>query len=194
LDTQGTSEARERVLVAAERLFSERGYAAVTMKDVAAALGMRQASLYHHVPAGKEHLFIEVTQRGFARHSTGLRQALEAAQPVLREQLRAAAHWLLAQPPLDLTRLFRSDLPAISMGNAEQLLQVVVDALFEPIKLVLQQAYERGETRAGDHKAIAISFLAIIEAVHDIQRYTPTPKEVLANDMIDVLLDGLRRR
>jgi AcrR family transcriptional regulator len=38
------SEARERVLAAAERLFAERGYAAVTLRDIAAAVGIRHAS------------------------------------------------------------------------------------------------------------------------------------------------------
>ena len=48
------SEARERVLDGAAKLFTERGYAAVTLRDIAAEVGIRHTSLYHHVPGGKE--------------------------------------------------------------------------------------------------------------------------------------------
>jgi AcrR family transcriptional regulator len=66
-----SSESRERVLQQAEHLFSERGYAAVTLRDIAAGLGIRQASLYHHVPGGKEQLYVEVTERNLRRIRMG---------------------------------------------------------------------------------------------------------------------------
>ena len=39
------STARERVLGVAERIFSERGYRAVTLREIADELGMKKASL-----------------------------------------------------------------------------------------------------------------------------------------------------
>src|SRR4051794_12705996 len=95
------SEARQRVLNVAERLFNERGYASVTLKEIADELGMRQASLYYHVPGGKEALFIEVSERGFHRHRQGLEEAITGAASDLREQLRGAARWILAHPMPD---------------------------------------------------------------------------------------------
>ena len=38
-------EARERVLSVADRLFTERGYQAVTLRDIAQEVGIRHASL-----------------------------------------------------------------------------------------------------------------------------------------------------
>ena len=104
------SAARERVLQQAEQLFGERGYAAVTLRDIAAGLGIRQASLYHHVPGGKEALYVEVTERNLRRHHQGLELALAQAGG-MRAQLRAAARWLLSQPPMNLSRMVRSDSP-----------------------------------------------------------------------------------
>jgi AcrR family transcriptional regulator len=49
---------RGRVRATATRLFRERGYAATSMRDIAEALGVRKASLYHHV-ARKEDLLLE---------------------------------------------------------------------------------------------------------------------------------------
>ena len=93
--TEAYSEARERLLKEAERQFGERGYTAVTLRDIANALQVKQASLYHHVPGGKEHLFIEVSERTFQRNNAGLTRAIANAGPHLRDQLRAVADWML---------------------------------------------------------------------------------------------------
>jgi len=43
--------ARGRIIAAAARLFRERGYQQVTMQDVAGAIGLSKAGLYHHCPS-----------------------------------------------------------------------------------------------------------------------------------------------
>ncbi len=53
-------EARRReVLAAATAVFSERGYRAASMSDIAAKLGMGKASLYHYV-SSKEEVLIDL--------------------------------------------------------------------------------------------------------------------------------------
>lgn len=191
---EGISNARKQVLRVAERLFSERGYAAVTMRDIADELGIRQASLYYHAPQGKEQLFVEVIQESLKRHHQGIERAIAESDPDIGSQLRALAFWLLSQPPVDFTRFLRSDLPALEKEHAEHLLDLAAKALIAPIKEVIVTAYRRGEIRLVDEKAIATAFLALIDSLHDMDRYTHAPGEVLARDIIDVLLDGLRRR
>lgn len=187
------SPARERVLNIAERLFTERGYRAVTLRDIADTLGMRPASLYNHAPGGKEQLFVEVTERGLDRHRTGLEQAIRRADPNLRAQLRAAARWLLSQPPLNLSRMLRSDMPAIDPEQAAHLTQAAYQALLAPIEQAVREAYQRGDIRAINGLLVARTFIATIESLHDLPRYDPTPVEVLADDVIDMWLDGLNR-
>jgi len=48
---------REAIVTAAARYFAERGYAAVGMRDVAEAVGVRGASLYHHFASKEEILY-----------------------------------------------------------------------------------------------------------------------------------------
>jgi AcrR family transcriptional regulator len=48
---------REAIVAAAARFFAERGYAAVGMRDVAEAVGVRGASLYHHFASKEEILY-----------------------------------------------------------------------------------------------------------------------------------------
>ena len=188
------SESREHVLRVAERLFSERGYTAVTLKDIAEELGVRQAALYYHVPGGKEDLFVEVTKRSFIRHRRGLEEASRQDESSVSAQLNAMASWLLSQPPLDLLRMARSDLPALSKEHAQELYVLGYASLEEPVQSVLTQAYQRGEIRLVDSQVMATVFLSSMDTIHDMYRYKGIPKEVLARDVIEIWLDGLRRR
>ena len=55
-------ETRERVLQAAARLFSRRGYSGVSIADVALAAGVSKAGLLHHF-SSQEELFTQVLAR-----------------------------------------------------------------------------------------------------------------------------------
>lgn len=61
LDTaSGTGTLRvDQVLETATRLFTERGYDAASVRDIAAELDMRPSSLYHHFP-GKQHILFAI--------------------------------------------------------------------------------------------------------------------------------------
>ena len=52
-------DAIERILEAAESLFSERGFDAVSMSDIAAAAGVCKANVFHHFTS-KNELYIAV--------------------------------------------------------------------------------------------------------------------------------------
>lgn len=65
---------REQIVDAAARVFRERGYDAGTLDDVAAALNLRQASLYYYVRS-KAHLLYLIFDRAMAlalEHLEGL--------------------------------------------------------------------------------------------------------------------------
>jgi len=186
--------ARERVLTSAERLFSERGYAAVTLRDIADAVGIRQATLYYHVPGGKEELFVEVTERGLARHRAGLEAAIAAAEPTLRARLQAVAQWLLAHPPLDLARMTRSDMPEIGEAHARRLTNAAFESVLLPIQRVFDSAREAGQIRPFDATLLAGTYLSIIEGLQEARRHAPNPVLEMADDMIDVMLGGVLTR
>lgn len=57
---EAASPARQRVLDMATAMFAERGYVATSMRDIAAALGIKGASLYSHFP-DKEAILYAVT-------------------------------------------------------------------------------------------------------------------------------------
>src|SRR5512140_3141405 len=152
-------ESRERVLHTAEHLFNERGYASVTLRDIADALGMRQASLYYHFPGGKEALFVEVCERSLSQHRTGLEEAIHHAGPEPRDQLRGAARFILSQSVPDLGRMTSSDMPEIAEAHARRLMQMAFDSLLRPIAAIFQHAYESGVSHSSETTLLAGAFI-----------------------------------
>ena len=67
---------REQILDAAARLFSSKGYAETSTREIAEAVGIRQASLYYHF-AGKEDVLRELLERTIRPTTTRIEQ-LEA--------------------------------------------------------------------------------------------------------------------
>jgi AcrR family transcriptional regulator len=187
------TEARERVLDAAERLFARGGYASVTLRDIAADVGIRHTSLYHHVPGGKEQLFIEVTERNLRRHQAGLMRSITEAQPDIRSQLNAIADWLLSQPPMDLLRLAGSDLGSIDAAHSRRLSRVAYESMLAPIESALRGAQARGEIEHHNLGLIAGGLLGMIESLYAIPEYAlRQSRPEMAYELIDVLLNGLR--
>lgn len=194
-NTTSNTEARERVLEAAERLFAERGYTAVTLRDIAAAVGIRHASLYHHAPGGKEELFVEVTERNLRRHQAGLEQAIGQAAPEVRARLHAAADWLLSQPPMDLVRMLHSDMPAIDPVHAERLTWMAYTALLSPVERVLDDACQRGEITHDAPALVAGGVVGLIESLHAVPSSALEQSRVgMAYTLLDTLLYGLYPR
>src|SRR5262249_20090442 len=72
-------ETRRHILAAAERLFIERGFKGVSMKDVADAVQVTPAALYYHFPGGKGELFVETIRQFLREMAERAFQGLESA-------------------------------------------------------------------------------------------------------------------
>ena len=55
---------REGILQAAARIFSEKGYHATSMQDIADAVDLQKASLYHHF-SSKQEILVEILDQAF---------------------------------------------------------------------------------------------------------------------------------
>ena len=156
------------MLTAAERLFMERGYAAVTLRDIAGALDIKQASLYYHASGGKEELFVIVVERALDRHQAGLEAAIaEAGAGVVGvPQPTAAAEWLLSQPAMNFARMVQSDIAAVEGGARERLTLRARQALLTPLQRAFLPAVQRRGESFMEAAFLAGAYLSMVEMVH----------------------------
>jgi TetR/AcrR family transcriptional regulator, cholesterol catabolism regulator len=182
----------ELILDRAETLFREQAYNQVSMRDIATATGMRQASLYYHF-SSKEQLFIAVRERIFEHHQQGLQQSLAGAGQELRSQLQVAAAWFLSQPPIKLLGMMQSDMPSLSEAAQQHLLQVATQSVFDPIQQIFILAQEHQQIRSVSPKLMTGFFLSLIESIHQFQDTCECGDgTMMAEEMISVLLQGVQ--
>ncbi len=134
-------------------LFLSRGYAAVSLRDIANHLGLRPATLYHHCPGGKNELYGRSVGAALGAYEAGLRSVGEAAgartsasESRLGPQVHAMALWLSEKLPLDRHRIVTLDLPALADHGLAVELEMRLDrALLAPFVDVISEAQGRGE-------------------------------------------------
>ena len=193
---QVSTAAKERVFDRAEQLFNARGYTGVSMRDIADSLAMRQASLYYHVPEGKEQLYVEVATRNLQRHQAGIDEAVALTRgKTLDLRLWALACWFIDNAPLRLLSMLETDMSSLSLEHANLLKKLAYQALFVPIANLFAEAQERGEIREVDPAQLAGYFLSIIDGISygSTSGLVDTKMDVLVGDALDILLNGLYR-
>ncbi|MFN8442197.1 MAG: TetR/AcrR family transcriptional regulator [Caldilineaceae bacterium] len=191
------NETRQRILDAAEELFSKRGYQSVTLRDIAEVVGMRHASLYYYAPKGKEGLFIEVMERMLQRHNAGMKHVLNQAGNDIGDQLRAVAHWFIHQPPMNLDRIFNSDMAMIDSVQAKRLSGMAMHMLTEPLYSALGQARGTGQIANTETGVAAMSLISLVQGVNSIPEgdwIDLTKREEIAQQAVELLLYGLLKR
>lgn len=98
---------RERILDAAQSLFVEHGFAAVSMRQLAARSGVTKSLIHHHF-GSKEALWELVKERAFAAYAEGqeaeLNKATEPDAELLRRAVGRYFAFLKSHP--EVVRLF----------------------------------------------------------------------------------------
>jgi AcrR family transcriptional regulator len=84
--TTESSSTKADILEKSISLFAASGYSAVSMRQIAKAVGITAASLYHHFP-DKQTLYIQAIQQAFVSREFMLSEILAMDLPV-REKLR----------------------------------------------------------------------------------------------------------
>ena len=84
---------RAAVLAAAERLFARRGYTATRLKDVADAVGVKQAALFYHF-RDKQALYDAVIEDAFGGLVGRIDAAFSASGPIAPRIERAVEAWV----------------------------------------------------------------------------------------------------
>jgi len=114
------------ILDTAARLFRAQGYAATSMRDIAAGCGIRAASLYYHF-AAKDDIVGEVLEVGVRKTFDQVRAAVDAlpadapADVVLRTAVRAHLHamFFMSDYTIANLRIFGQVPPPVRAAHAK---------------------------------------------------------------------------
>jgi TetR/AcrR family transcriptional regulator, cholesterol catabolism regulator len=184
-----------QLLDVAEVWFNKKGYVEVSLRDLANELGIKHASIYHHVPQGKQQLYVAVMERMLNRYREGIERAIQQSNGMIVDKMRSVAHWLLNQPPFDYHRMTHYDLQHLAPEQQRALAYLAFVSFQQPIRDMLLVARANGEIAVANVDLAATMFLGPIQALHDVPfQYTQTNKEAVAEEVIHLILNGWKPR
>ena len=89
---------RDEILSAAAQIFSEKGFHATSMQDIAQAVNLQKASLYHHV-SSKQQILVDVLDRALDMLIANMEEVM--ARPLLPDEMLRQAIQCYLQTMLD---------------------------------------------------------------------------------------------
>src|SRR5581483_7751398 len=181
---------RDEVTRVAARLFAERGYDGTSLADVADAVGIQKASLYHHI-AAKEDLLWDVARAGAAAFHEALDRLPDDAGATEKIRLALRAHLGVVVDQLDAATIFTREWRSLA-GERRDAFVAERRRYEERIRDLFREGLERGELRSDvDVAAAALLFLSAANWAYTWVRPGGNT-DALADRFFGVLLDGMR--
>lgn len=189
----------DEIVAAALEVFSEKGFAAARLEDIAARAGVSKGAIYLYF-ATKQDIFRAVVEQGVAPNLDALRAGLTAPTEDFAELLRGLVKGLagvvastsiggIVKMVIGESRNF----PELAQAWHDQLVDPALGAMMNAIAA----AQARGELRPGDPRQYAISLIApMLVGVIWRETFTPVgadPIDIpsLAEQHVDLWLRGL---
>lgn len=176
---------RDRIRTAATALSAERGLDAVSVRDIAAAVGMKPSNLYAHYPS-RDALIAELFADGYAEYGALLAEAAAGPGP-FAVRLRAMVRLICRLHDEDTTR-FRF----LLLAQHGQLARVG-DAVETPVTVLqreVEAAMGRGEIAPGDPALLTAAIVGIPLQAATFHLYGRLQRSLdeLADDIADACL------
>ena len=184
---------REAILGTSAKLFSEKGYTGVSIRDIARACGVTNAALYYHFKS-KEDLFLAVLRHNHEQVMASIAGAISPAGDLrtrLKQLVMRYGDVMCAQRQSFQT--LRRDMAHIDDARAGKRFGEMRADFMRPIRQLIEVGQADGEIAAGDAQLYArilhgmIIAMAFESKPGRQPRVTPGEADAVAN----VFLDGV---
>jgi len=193
VDEGNPTTGRQRILEQAQHLFSLHGYHGASIRGIAQACGLSNASLYYHF-GNKQNLYFEVLKEYIAEVAQQLREA-GAAEGSCRERLTRMAD-AYAQIVVESQSTIQNLLRDLTQFDREEIRHLLPDArrrIQSTIATVLKEGIAAGEVKPVDAYRVGVLLLGMISSLTARRMYGEVV-ETLAEDMnlvISTLFEGI---
>ena len=177
------------VVVAAARVFADRGYDQTSVQDLAEALGLAAGGLYHYI-GSKERLLMSICDQLTEPLLAAARELLRADAPPA-EQLRALVRLWVAHvvEHRDHMLVFQQERHVIERGSQWRAVRESRKRFERLVDDALAEVERTGTLAAGDRRLALAALLGMVN--HTAQWYRPrgrlTPAAI-ADGYVDLLL------
>jgi AcrR family transcriptional regulator len=185
---------RDEILAAAVQIFGQKGFHATSMQDIAEAVNLQKASLYHHV-SSKQEILVDVLDQALDLFIDNMQAVMESPLPpddMLRQAMQTYMVTILQQRDLASVLLLehRSLEPELHARHIPR--RDRFEGLWRDL---IHQGVEAGCYFGVDPAMTARALLGVMNWV--ITWYSPqgnlTPEQI-SSQYADLFLKGLLRR
>ncbi|MEO7001314.1 MAG: TetR/AcrR family transcriptional regulator [Ktedonobacterales bacterium] len=188
----GAVETQSLILRQARQLFMQRGFADVSVGEVAEAVGVTKPTLYYHFQS-KEGLYSAVLCELMREIGSYLR-AIIGRDLSTRDRLREIAEGYFLHANTTMELMLRDTQELIGPERAAEVFAAYQREMFDPMLDLMRDGAQRGELRAGvDPNLLARAFLGLLDTFNEPGRRDTHPPEQhrsVAAQLVALFLDG----
>jgi AcrR family transcriptional regulator len=181
-------DTRELAINAADALLHQYGYQGFSMDDIAKAIGVRKASLYHHFPEGKEQLVLAVADRMMTSDENGIQAACESTSDA-RGRLLAVATYAFSHRT-DGARVLLDALRFMTQEHQHQVYARYRSQQFDRVHRVFVEGVRKKAFRSHNTALSASAFMGLLSEMAGFEGLSP---QKLAAEVVKIVVDGLNR-
>jgi AcrR family transcriptional regulator len=184
-----------QILETAARLFCEKGFDKASMGDIADAMGLTKAGLYHHI-GSKEELLFEIMSYGMDLFEQKvLSRVMTIADPLerLRATLRGHVLLVIRDRPKEVTVILHES--NALKGRYRNRINIRKKRYVHFLEKTFRELVKSGVARRVDPSVAAFAMLGMINWIY--QWYLPGGRlneDALADALGDVFLGGILAR
>ena len=182
---------KTEIVSCAARLFREKGYSGVTMRDIAKALDIKAASLYNHISSKQEILSLMILS--IAGEYTRTIREIEASQAGAVQKIESviSLHIDITAANADALASLNNDWMNLPAEHLSSFLQMR-DEYEQIFRKIIGDGMATGELKPHDPEVVIFSILSTLRTLYLWYGRKPgfTP-EILRSDLREVLLKGI---
>ena len=175
----------------ASTLFSERGYAATSVRDIARALDLQGGSLYAHITS-KEDVLWNIVSRAAERFHAAARPIANSTESA-SERVRgmARAHVQVVTDDIEHANVFLHEWRFLGPERRTAIARQR-DAYEAYFRAVIAEGMANGEFRVGEPKMAGLGIISALNGIAQWYRpHGPLAPDAIANAFADLFLRGL---
>jgi len=181
---------KDEIIKTAAKLFKEKGYAAVTMRDIAKALDIKAASLYNHITSKQDILKYVIIS---------LAEEFTNGMNTIYNSSESNIHKIDQIISLHVDIAYRNPYQMASLNNDWMHLEKDVtyylelrDSYEDNFRKIIKNGIETGELTDANPEVILFS---ILSALRNLYLWIPKKEDVnpaeLSNNLSQVLINGI---
>lgn len=182
---------KKEIIQVASQLFKERGYNAVSMRDIAQAMDMKAASLYNHIAGKQEILSTLILQ--VAEEFTREMNVIAAQSTTALQKIKS-----VIEVHIDITVNFSQHIATLNNDwmhlEGEDLKRVIKmrEDYEENFRNIIKQGILDGTIKAQHPEVILFTILSTLRTLYLWnEKRGKMDVNVLKKDMVSVLINGI---